>query len=103
DIALGLVTFAETAQVDVVPSTDRRPAQAAVRSMQLRPGTGIGEAIFASLDALSAAGVIAPPNGAAPPGYALSPAPPAPRPPGDPPPARIVVMSDGETTAGRPN
>jgi Ca-activated chloride channel family protein len=94
------VTFAETAQVDLAPTPDRAALRRAVERMDLRAGTGIGEAIFASLDALATVGAIAPL-----PGSPLDGAPPttaAPLPRGDAP-ARIVVMSDGETTMGRPN
>ena len=53
----------------------------AVRTIELQPSTAIGEAIFSSLKAIktiSGAGK-------------------------DPPPARIVLLSDGSTNAGRPN
>jgi len=100
EVALGLVTFAETAQVDVLPTTDRQPMRRAVEAMTLRAGTGIGEAIFASLDALITAGVLPPREQRPANGDAV----PLPAPgDGERPPARIVVMSDGETTAGRPN
>jgi Ca-activated chloride channel homolog len=101
---IGLVSFAETATVAVAPTDDLRTLDDAVASLRLRQGTAIGEAIFASLDALVAAGAIPPPpdavegdgaDGAVPP--------PTTRAPDDAPPARIVVMSDGTTTAGRPN
>ena len=104
DISLGLVTFAETAQVDLAPSLDRAPLRRAVESMTLRPGTGIGEAIFASLDALAAVGAIDPLPGSPldGPTTTVAATPPRDRADGDAP-ARIVVMSDGETTMGRPN
>jgi Ca-activated chloride channel homolog len=81
-INLGLVTFDGIARVRVTPTTDRAPVLAAVDALELAPSTAIGEAIFASLDAVAAA-------------------PPADD--GSAPPARIVVMSDGKTTVGRPN
>ena len=64
--------------------TDRARFDAAVDSLTLGPYTAIGEGIFASLQALQQ----------------------APADPNDPdstPPAAIVVLSDGETTFGRPN
>ena len=79
---VGLVSFSGTAQVLVAPTTDRDLLKASIANLQLGPATAIGEAIYASL------GTIASVQGE--PGQA-------------PPPARIVLMSDGETTAGRPN
>jgi Ca-activated chloride channel family protein len=79
---VGLVSFSGTAQVLVAPTTDRELLKASIANLQLGPATAIGEAIYASL------GTIASVQGE--PGQA-------------PPPARIVLMSDGETTAGRPN
>jgi Ca-activated chloride channel homolog len=79
---VGLVSFSGTAQVLVAPTTDRDVVRASIANLQLGPATAIGEAIYASL------GTIASVPGE--PGQA-------------PPPARIVLMSDGETTAGRPN
>jgi Ca-activated chloride channel homolog len=79
---VGLVSFASTAQVNVSPSPDHEMTKEAISILQLRTGTAIGEAIFASLDAIRT----------------------VPSDPGqEPPPARIVLMSDGETNSGRPN
>jgi Ca-activated chloride channel family protein len=84
-INLGLVSFAGSASVLVSPTTDREAVRAGVRSLQLGPATAIGEGIFASLQAITATG------------ERLSDA-------GQPPaPAAIVLLSDGETTRGRPN
>ncbi len=79
---IGLVSFSGTASVLVAPTTDRTMLKQSIANLQLGPATAIGEAIFASL------GSIASTPGA--PGQA-------------PPPARIVLMSDGENTVGRPN
>ncbi|HWC10495.1 MAG TPA: VWA domain-containing protein, partial [Acidimicrobiales bacterium] len=79
---VGLVSFSGTAQVLVSPTTDRDLLKTSIANLQLGPATAIGEAIYASL------GSIASVQGE--PGQA-------------PPPARIVLMSDGETTVGRPN
>lgn len=79
---VGLVAFAGAAQILVVPTKDRIVVKRAIDSLELREGTAIGEAILSCLDAIEAV-------------------------PSDPgqelPPARIVLMSDGETTTGRPN
>jgi len=79
---LGLVAFSGTAQVLVSPTTDRTLVKRSIANLQLGPATAIGEAIAVSLGAISS----------------------VPGEPGQqPPPARIVLMSDGETTVGRPN
>ena len=79
---LGLVAFSGTAQVLVSPTTDHALLKRSIDNLQLGPRTAVGEAIFASL--ASIASVLPEPGQA-------------------PPPGRIVLMSDGETTVGRPN
>ncbi len=66
------------------PTTDRAPVQTAIDSLELDERTAIGEAIFAALDAIK----LAPPEGDD---------------ENEEVPARIVLMSDGETTVGRPD
>lgn len=79
---VGVVAFAGTAQILVSPTTDHVIAKRAIDGLELRQGTAVGEAIFACLDAVKS----------------------MPTDPGqEPPPARVVLMSDGETTTGRPN
>jgi Ca-activated chloride channel family protein len=80
---LGLLSFAGTAAVLVPPTTDRQPVLQSIDNLQLGPRTAIGEAIFAALDSIAGSADQTP--GA------------------KQPPARIVLMSDGATTAGRPN
>lgn len=82
-INVGLVSFAGSANVLVPPTTDHELVRRAIDDLALGEGTGIGEAIFASLAAIESA-------------------PPADD-PDEPVPATIVVMSDGETTMGRPD
>jgi Ca-activated chloride channel family protein len=77
----GLVAFAGTAKVLVAPTTDRDLALEQLDRLKLEPDTAIGEAIFAALDSI-----------------ATTQSPPA---PGEDPAARIVVLSDGNTTVGR--
>lgn len=79
---VGLVTFNGSAVVRVAPTQNREELRAAIDQLRLGERTAIGEAIFASLDAIEAA----PPSDD-----------------GEPVPARIVLMSDGETTSGRPD
>lgn len=77
-IRLGLVTFAGTAQVVVPPTDDHQLIRQGVDNLTYRSETGLGEAIYASLDALAleAAG-------------------------GPLPAAGVVLMSDGAQTTGR--
>jgi Ca-activated chloride channel family protein len=83
-INIGLVSFDGAARIAVEPTTDREKVRSAIERLQLHQGTAIGEAIFASLDAISSLKTQT--DGAE-----------------DQVPARIVLMSDGETTVGRPN
>lgn len=78
---LGLVSFAGTATVLQSPTTDRAAFRSAVETLYPEGNTAIGEAIFASLDAMRATqNVDGPLEG-----------------------ARLVVLSDGKTRTGRPN
>ena len=81
-INLGLVSFDGVARVRVTPTTDRAPVQRAIETLELGPATAIGEAIFAGLDAIETA-----PTADA----------------EEEVPARLVVMTDGKTTVGRPD
>ncbi len=79
---VGIVSFAGTASVLVSPTVERLPARNAINNLRLAESTAIGEAIFTSLEALRNA----PPDET-----------------GEAPPARIVLLSDGKTTIGRPD
>ena len=83
-INIGLVSFDGAARVAVEPTTDRNKVRKAIQRLELHQGTAIGEAIFASLDAIGSLKTQT--DGV-----------------DDNVPARIVLMSDGETTVGRPN
>jgi Ca-activated chloride channel family protein len=77
---VGLVSFSGSAAIVVPPTQDHEAVGAAVRRLELGPSTAIGEAVFASLSAIQA----------------------VPGEPGQaPPPARIVLLSDGTSTVGR--
>ncbi len=78
---LGLVSFARSAQVLVPPSKDHQAALDAIDMLQLAEATATGEAVFTALDAIR--GV--PADGSQ-----------------EPPPARILLLSDGYRTYGRP-
>jgi Ca-activated chloride channel family protein len=77
---VGLVSFSGSASVVVPATQDHDLVVSAVRSLQLGPSTAIGEAVFASLEAIRAV-----------PGEIGQ----------EPPPARIVLLSDGTNTVGR--
>lgn len=78
---LGLVSFARSAQVLVPASKDRRAALEAIDRLQLAEATATGEAVFTALEAIRAV----PEDGSA-----------------EPPPARVLLLSDGYRTYGRP-
>lgn len=75
---VGLVSFNGAASVVVPPTQDRGQVTAAVQQLQLGPSTAIGEAVFASLEAIRAV-----------------------RSDGGKVPARIVLLTDGTNTVGR--
>jgi Ca-activated chloride channel family protein len=77
---LGLVSFAKNAAVIVSPTKEHTQVDQAIDNLQLQESTAIGEAVFASLQAIASV----PADGAA-----------------GPPPARIVLLSDGFNTFGR--
>ncbi len=81
-IDLALVAFSGQARVVVSPTQDHTQVAAAVQFLDVSESTAIGEAIFAGLDAIRSI----PLNSGE-----------------EAPPAAIVVMSDGETTVGRPD
>lgn len=81
-INLGLVSFAGSATVLVPPTTDRQLVAGAIERLTLAEATAIGEAVVASLASVAAV------SGGE---------------DGEEVPAHIVLMSDGETTAGTPN
>jgi len=77
---LGLVAFAKAANVLVSPTKDHEAVTSAIDGLQLAEATATGEAVFTSLDAIATV----PADGAE-----------------GPPPARIVLLSDGYRTYGR--
>jgi len=77
---VGLVSFNAVASVVANPTQDHGAVRDAVDDLQLNGGTAIGEAVVASLNAIRNV----------PGGNALK-----------PPPARVVLLSDGGNTIGR--
>ncbi len=77
---VGLVTFSGSSAVAVPPSTDHRAVLGALERQTLGSGTAIGDAVFSALGAVRTLD-----------DQAAT----------EPPPARVVLLSDGANTAGR--
>lgn len=81
-IAIGLVTFAERADVVVAPDVERDALRRELAELgPTREGTAIGEAIATGLESLRAAGVVAPESGEEASG-------------------RILILTDGANSVG---
>ncbi|GEL26957.1 membrane protein [Pseudonocardia sulfidoxydans NBRC 16205] len=85
-INLGLVSFSGTAAVLVSPTTDRTGVKQAVDGLKLSESTATGEAIFAALQSIDSFSRTVAASDAE-----------------GPPPARIVLMSDGKQTVPGPD
>jgi Ca-activated chloride channel homolog len=83
-LQVGLILYDGTPRVVSPPTDDHQAVANALSKAKLGPGTATGEAIFTALDSI---GTIDPDTQTA----------------GAPPPAMIIVMSDGTTTVGRPD
>ncbi|GLZ03390.1 UPF0353 protein [Actinomadura sp. NBRC 104412] len=77
---VGVVAFAGSANLVASPTTDRQSAIASIDQLVLAKRTAIGEAVFTSLQAVRSFDAQASQ---------------------DPPPAHIVLLSDGDNTTGR--
>ena len=78
-INLGLIAYAGTATVLVSPTTNRESTKLAIDKLQLADRTATGEGIFTALQAIATVGAVI--GGG-----------------DEPPPARVVLMSDGKET-----
>lgn len=81
-LGVGLVAFAGTVLPVAGPEVGRPVVEEAVRRLALGEGTAIGEAIFTGLDLITREDLPEPDDGA--------------------PQAALIVLTDGESTAGRP-
>jgi Ca-activated chloride channel homolog len=82
-INLGLVSFGGQANLLVPPSLNRDAVKRSIAALQLQTSTAIGEAVFTSLAAINTYAKSTTAKGET------------------PPPARIVLLSDGSNTVGR--
>ena len=78
-INLGLIAYAGTATVLVSPTTNREATKNGIDKLQLADRTATGEGIFTALQAIATVGAVI--GGG-----------------DEPPPARVVLMSDGKET-----
>ena len=86
-VNLGIVSFAGIATVLVSPTTDRAVAKQAIAGLKLDERTATGEAIISCLQTIESFSKSLPgPTDGSDPG---------------PPPARIIMMTDGKRTVGR--
>jgi len=89
NVRVGLISFNDAATIHVTPTTDHDEVRDAIDGLELDEFTAIGEAIFAGLDAIQIAESDQA-DAAEEAGEEL-------------PTSELVVMSDGETTSGRPD
>jgi Ca-activated chloride channel homolog len=82
-INLGVESFAGSATVLVAPTSDHDQAVRAIQTLKLAESTATGDALAAALNAIDTINQLIPDQG------------------NGPPPARIVLMSDGKQNTGR--
>jgi Ca-activated chloride channel family protein len=82
-INLGLVSFGGSANSLVAPTVNRDAVKTAIDKLRLQESTAIGQAVMTSLDSINVFGQQTTAKG------------------DKPPPARIVLLSDGSNTVGR--
>jgi Ca-activated chloride channel family protein len=93
---VGLVTANAAPAVIVAPTTDHQAVLNALDTLELSPGTALGEAIFTSLSALPRQSGAGDQEAAGDPGAEGFPEEKTPA-------AQVVLLSDGVTTTGRPD
>ena len=88
-VAIGVVAFDSSARQLIAPTTNLDAVRRTIQRAQLGQGTAIGEAVFLAIDAIEGASTqLSTTTSSA---------------KVDAPPGSIVLLSDGETTEGRPN
>lgn len=88
-VAVGVVAFDSEARQLIQPTTNLDAVLRTIEHADLGEGTAIGEAVFLALDSIEIASTQSGGDQT--------------RPPDAPPAGTIVLLSDGETTDGRPN
>jgi Ca-activated chloride channel family protein len=100
NVAVGVVGFDGRARQLISPTTNLAAVQRTIENAKLGQGTAIGEAVYMALESIdAAASQLNTANGGATTGTATDPAPAK----DGQPAGTIVLLSDGETTDGRPN
>jgi Ca-activated chloride channel homolog len=79
-LRVGLVTFAAAPSVEALPTTDKEVIRSALRTVRLRGGTAVGDALVRALQ------VSRPPNAAS----------------GERPPTAVLLLTDGDSRSGIP-
>ncbi len=92
-VRVGLVAFDGNARAVIPPTTEKTVLDRAIDRLTLGPGTAIGEAIYSSLDLLDDPSADGTPAQSSDSGSGAA----------AEKPGAIVLMSDGDTTMGRPN
>jgi Ca-activated chloride channel family protein len=96
-VRIGVVGFDGSAHILLDPTSDTAAVQRTIDNLQLGEGTAIGEAVFSALEAINTPDPANTDDGSAPSTTA------APRANTDELTGAIMLLSDGETTQGRPN
>ncbi len=95
-VRVGVVGFDGSSHIFLDPTTDTAAVQRTIERLQLGEGTAIGEAVFSALEAINTPDPAATDGGSAPSTT-------APKPADGKLAGAVVLLSDGETTEGRPN
>ena len=95
-VRVGVVGFDGSSHILLDPTSDGAAVQRTIDRLQLGEGTAIGEAVFSALEAINTPDPAATDGGSAPSTT-------APKPEDGKLTGAIVLLSDGETTEGRPN
>jgi Ca-activated chloride channel homolog len=98
-VEIGIVQFSDFGIISQVPTRDKKQVLEAISRLQPQRGTNIGDGLLAALDAILDAGDMQ--RSAGQPQFPTQPTP-GPSTQDGPPPASIVLLSDGESNTGPP-